>query len=464
MNHAPEGKRPDTRPTILIVDDDPDVLEALGMVFEEDYNVLTADSGPKAVEIVRQNENIAAVVMDIKMDGMDGRAATRESRKCRPETPVIYHTGFPGEYDERTIDAADEPYDYITKGRSLPELRRSVRNAVESYELKTNTHRLLQIAEREYHMIGRSAVMQEVFRTIAQVAPNDSKIMILGETGTGKELVARAIHRTGTRARQRLGILNCNHKAPDLVESELFGHRKGAFTHAYTSRVGLFEFANKGTVFLDEVGDLDITTQAKLLRVLETGEFQPIGTDDYRLTDVRLICATHRDLPALVKDGRFREDLYFRLCGIQIVMPPLRERKEDIPALVEAFVRRLTTDERFPPKIIDDSAMMALMDCEWPGNVRELLQMIERLIIMTPSDVIFGEDVTKTLKIDNALDCCDNSSLPERLRKIERTYILQALLEAHYNITAAASLLGIDRSTLQKKLKAHGIDSGLFRE
>ncbi|MBD3297101.1 MAG: response regulator, partial [candidate division Zixibacteria bacterium] len=386
MNYAPEGKPTGGRPTILIVDDDPDVLEALAMVFEDDYNVLTADSGPKAVAMVRQNENIAAVVMDIKMDGMDGRAATREIRKIRAETPVIYHTGYPGEYDERTIDAEDKPFDYVTKGRSLPELRRSVRNAVDYYELKTNTHRLLQIAEIEYKMIGHSTAMQEVFRTITQVAPTDCNVMILGETGTGKELVAKAIHNGSARSRHHFGILNCNHKDSDLVESELFGHLKGSFTHALSVRSGLFEFARGGTVFLDEVGDLAATTQERLLRVVESGEFQPLGATELRTTDVRLVCATNRDLEMLRQNGLFRDDLYYRLCGIKIVLPPLRERKEDIPALVDLFMRRLTTDKGKPPKIMDVSARAALIDYDWPGNVRQLLRTVERLIIMTPSD------------------------------------------------------------------------------
>jgi two-component system nitrogen regulation response regulator NtrX len=295
-----------------------------------------------------------------------------------------------------------------------------------------------------------------------QVAATDNKVMILGETGTGKELVARAIHRHSLRHDKRLGILNCNHKAPDLVESELFGHTRGAFTGAVESRIGLFEYANGGTVFLDEIGDLDVTTQAKLLRVLETGEFQRVGATDMGTTDVRLLCATHCDLPDMVAQHKFRQDLYYRLKGIQIVLPPLRDRREDIEPLIETFSARFTIESGIPPKLFDRAAKEYMMEHNWPGNVRQLLDAVESLIVLTDSEVIFEADVAGYLRANPHPRGKRPQGLTERIRDQERTWIIEALLRANRNITATAKILEIDRSTLQKKIKSHGIDITLI--
>lgn len=450
--------------SVLLVDDDPHVLNMLEMLLGEEHDLLSAPSGPEAVATVDRNGNtVAAIVMDIKMAGMDGVAAARLISKSHPDIPIIFHTGYPGEYKESDIDASEKPFDYIQKGNSIPQLLRSVRNAVETFQLRGNGKLLTDHAESQYGIIGRSQSVQDVLRIIRKVAPTDSKVMILGDTGTGKELIARAIHMSSLRSDQKLAIFNCNHKSPDLVESELFGHGKGAFTGAISNRVGIFEYANGGTIFLDEIGDLDITTQAKLLRVLETGEFQIIGAPETKMTNVRLVCATHRNLEQMVKEGKFREDLFYRLRGVQIRLPSLRERREDIPVLVQRFCDRFTIERDQPPKMILPEAMNLLVEFDWPGNIRQLLDTIESLTVMTESDVITPADITAQLKGVGRLCPPSTLSLSERTRELERTLIIEALTEAKGNVTTAARLLEIDVSNLHRKLKSFSISTESFR-
>jgi len=441
--------------TILLVDDDHNVLEMLWDIFKDSYSVLNAASGKEAIELVKRHDSIAAVVMDIKMPDMDGIAAARELRSLEPDLAVIFHTGFPGDYDEDEIDRKERPFDYILKGEPVAKLKRSVRNAVESHHLKKDNKHLSQHAESNYGLIGQTLSMREVFRLINKVASTDSKIMIVGETGTGKELVARAIHNNSRRKDNRLAIFNCDRRSPDLVESELFGHVKGAFTGAVSDRIGLFEYADGGTVFLDEIGDLDISTQVKLLGVLERSEYYAVGSPAIKKTDIRLICATHKDLAAMVKSGSFREDLFYRLKGIQILLPPLRERKEDIPLLVEKFKDRLTIEQGFTPKKFDASAMSALIGHSWQGNVRELLDTIESLIVLSDSDIILGADVNSYFGIHsdgNVVNDDNDRTLNRKTKIFQREYIIEILAECNNNIAAAARLLGMDPANLRKKI------------
>jgi two-component system, NtrC family, nitrogen regulation response regulator NtrX len=450
--------------SVLLVDDDPHVLNMLRMILGEEHCLLSAASGTEAVDVVTHDgDAIAAVVMDIKMAGMDGVAAARLITKSRPDIPIIFHTGYPGEYKESDIDASERPFDYIQKGNSIPQLLRSLRNAVETFQLRRDGKSLTDRAEAEYGIVGRSRSVQDVLHIVRKVAPTDSKVMIFGETGTGKELIARALHQSSPRAQKRLAIFNCNHKSPDLVEAELFGHTKGAFTSAFAYRVGIFEYADGGTLFLDEIGDLDITTQAKLLRVLESGEFQIIGAPETRTIGVRLVCATHRDLEQMVKEGSFREDLFYRLKGVQIRLPALRERREDIPLLVQKFCDRFTIERDRSPKMILPEAMNVLVEYDWPGNVRQLLDTIESLTVLTESDVITPADVAFQLKGVGS-DCPSKSlSLAERTRDFERTLIIEALTVAGGRVASAAQLLDIDVSNLHRKLKLYSISADLFR-
>lgn len=452
MNRPPRAR-------ILIVDDDPHVLAALNELFVDDYEVMTASSGPEAVAIAKTCDDIATVVMDIKMEGMDGIHAAREISRMRPGLSIIFHTGYPGEYDEFQIDAGEKPFDYVLKGTSSQQLIRSVRNGVEAWFLKQNLASLSVIGQQSYLMIGRSQVMLSVFRQIQKIAPYDTKVMILGETGTGKELVAKAIHNSSRRCNHRLAIFNCNHKDPSLVESELFGHVKGAFTDAKFDRIGLFEYADNGTIFLDEIGDLDITTQGKLLRVLETGEYLPVGASEMRRTNVRLICATHRDLESLVAQKTFRDDLYYRLRGVEIRLPALRDRREDIPLIAEYQKDLLTIQQDMPPKFFDPQAMEILINFDWPGNVRQLLDRVEALVVLTDSHLIMAEDVCRQLHIreDQPTPLEHNAGLAERVREFRRNCIIEALHQAGNNISEAARILGVDRANLRKEIQSLGI-------
>ena len=453
--------RPD-KYKILLVDDDAQVLKMLHILFQSEYETFLASSGPESIEMVRQNRDIAAVVMDIRMSVMDGIAAAREIIKMEAQIPIIFHTAYPGDYDEDEIDEQEKPFDYVQKGESISKLTRAVRNAVESYALRNNTALMSAQAESHYGMFGNSHRMLQVYGMIRKVAAADTKVIILGETGTGKDLVAQAIHSNSKRKNQRYFVFPCNQKSPHMVESELFGHVKGAFTDANENKVGMFEYAEGGTVLLDEVGDLDPNTQTKLLQVLGTGKYQKVGSPEIKTTDVRIISATHRNLEQLVKSGDFREDFYFRLKGITISLPPLRERREDIPLLLEKFKDRFTIEQGFPPKIFDPSAVEILRAFDWPGNVRQLLEVVESLMVLTESDIIFEDDVWNFLKLiaaEGDTPASPTRNLTARLREFRRICIVEALGEKNGNVRAAAALLGIDPSNLRKMNKQLGIDT-----
>ncbi|MEZ5359803.1 MAG: sigma-54 dependent transcriptional regulator [Candidatus Zixiibacteriota bacterium] len=446
---------------LLIVDDDQLARDALAGLLADEYEIVAVSSGKAAIEVVQSQSDIATVIMDIKMPGMDGITAARSIRMVAPLVPVIFHTGYPGDYDEDELDATETPFDYIEKAGPVSRLLRSVRNAIEAYRSRIASQELTVKAERDYNMIGQSRAMQAVYRLIAQVSRTDARVMILGETGTGKELVARAIHAGSARFDRRLAIFNCNHKSPDLVESELFGHLKGAFTGAIADRIGLFAYADGGTVFLDEIGDLDITTQAKVLRVIETGEFHPLGSPEIIKTDVRLLCATHRNLEKMVTDKEFREDLYYRLNAVRIQLPPLRERKEDIPMLAHRFIDKYTIDKDLPVKILDQGALDELIAHEWPGNVRHLQNSIEALVVTTDSDIIVANDVRRYFEMQgDANQAVGQMSLTERMKEFRKALIIQTLRETENNISAAARKLGVDRANLRKIILDHGIDVG----
>lgn len=439
-----------SKPKILIVDDDQLMLGALEGAFRDAYKVVCAASGQEAIDKARSDADIYCVVMDIKMPEMDGITAAREIRAIAPELPVIFHTGYPGDYQESQIEKQERPFGYVVKGQGIEPLARSVRNAVESSRLRRENKLFVNYLESQFGIIGRSNAMREVCRLIRQSAASGTRVMILGETGTGKELVARAIHNHSERNSQRFARLNCNHKDPGQVESELFGHRKGAFSNV-TDRVGKFEYANGGSLFLDEIGDLDMTAQAKILQVIENGEMEKIGDPSPRQVDVRVLSATHRDLGEMVAHGAFREDLYYRLKGIVIQIPPLRDRREDIPILTEKFTDRFTVERGKPIKIFDRSAIDAMISYDWPGNVRQLLNTVETLVDLTDSDLITADDLVNCIAPDSE---SRRTGLQARLREYERTLIVKALSEANYNITDAASLLEIDRATLHKKIKS----------
>jgi two-component system nitrogen regulation response regulator NtrX len=437
---------------ILLVDDDPLVLEALQHTFEDDYDVVAVSSGAEALEIFASDAGVETVVLDIKMARLDGLKTASKLKEINAGIPIIFHTGYPGDYSEDDIEQGHQPFDYVGKNERPARLRRAVKNAVSFYRLKTGHIDLSKLARDEFSMVGNSRAMLEVYQTIEKIGPTDNKVMILGPTGTGKELVARAIHRRSRRADKQLAVFNCNHKAPDLVESELFGHLKGSFTGAVADRIGMFEYADMGTVFLDEIGDLDITTQAKILRVLETGEMQRIGSPEIVQVDVRLICATHHDLLARIAEQAFREDLYYRLKGVTISLPPLKDRREDIPDLIDFFTRRYCRKIGSGLKIFEPTARDYLIEFDWPGNVRQLLDTIQSLIDLTPSYYITKRDVAGYLVLaENPVD--GDGTLAAQMREFKRTLILKSLDRHGKNISAAARELSLDPSNLRKIIK-----------
>jgi len=448
---------------VLLVDDDPHVLEALDLLLDDIYSTVHATSGQMAIDLVTTEKDIGVVVMDIKMPEMNGIDAARKIRELAPDIPVIFHTGFPGQFREDQIDAEETPFDFVQKGGPVSRVVRAVRNAMDNYLSRRQVAHMTEFAREAFGMVGKSAPMKEVYRILRKVAPTDSKVMILGDTGTGKELVARAIHNNSKRRLNRLAVFNCNHRTPDLVDSELFGHGKGAFTGAINDRVGLFEYADGGSVFLDEIGDLDITTQAKILRVIETGEFNTMGkSPELKTTDVRILCATHHDLAELVRKGEFREDLYYRLKGVVITLPPLRERREDIPLLIDRFMCKFTIERDMLPKHFDQSALCVLLNYDWPGNVRELQDTIESLVVLTESHIIIARDVEKYLELSeqDKLYKTNGDSLPARLHEFRRNCIIEALSVSDNSVRAAARLLKVDPSNLYKWIRNHKIDLG----
>jgi len=439
------------KPKILIVDDEPQILDTLEDIFFDDYEVIKALSADSAIEAINADSNISAIVMDIKMPEKDGISAGREIRKIAPDIPLIFHTAYPGEYEEEEIDASENPFDYIEKGGSLFRLERSVRNAVNSWLARNNQTDLVREAEISFEIIGSSPAMLDVFRKIKKAAQNRSPVLILGETGTGKELVARAIHKLSKR--KVMGILNCNHKDPGHIESELFGHNKEAFSSA-GDRMGVVEYCDGGTLFLDEIGDLDITTQAKLLRVIEYGKYNKIGDPAERNSDFRVICATNKDLDKLIEVDRFREDLYYRINSNIIRLPALREKIEDIEKLAAKFADRVIKDENLPYKKFDSSAVDVLRSCSWPGNVRQLKNVVEELVRNCESSLVIDDDVNCVI---NSSSESFESGYKQRIASYQRALILEALRETDNNVAAAAEILDLERTTLYKKIKQLGI-------
>lgn len=446
---------------VLLVDDNTAVLEGLDLILEDRYSLLHAQSGQEAIDLVRANHAIAVVAMDIKMAGMSGITAAREIRKIAPDVRVIFHTAYPGEYDEDEIDAEEQPFGYVQKSSPPSRLTREIRNAMEAYALARDSNHLVELADSAFGLVGRSSAMREVYRLIHKIARSNTSVMILGETGVGKGLVARAVHTFSHRRGGPFKKFNCNHTPQDLVESELFGHVKGAFSGAHRDRVGLFEYASGGSVFLDEIGDLSIASQGKILDVIETGEFEPLGwTGENRRTDVRILCATNKDMDALLADGSFREDAYYRLKGAEIVVPPLRKRTEDIPLLVERFQAQFADDWEGSFKHFDRSAVDVLMQMDWPGNVRQLQNTVRSILVLADSPVIIGADVEELLgrREKSGSHACDDGGLAERVRDYRRNCILRALQLTDGNVNAAARHLKEDPSNLRRWIKILDIE------
>jgi DNA-binding NtrC family response regulator len=435
---------------VLIVDDEPIVRDSLGKWFrEEGYEIGTAESASEALtRLAEQPWDLALV--DIKMPGTDGIELQRRMRETHPDLTVIIMTGYASV--ESAVQALKNgAYDYITKPFDPDDVAHLVRNALAHKHAERENIRLREtVAEvaRPPELIGQSAAMKRVFEAIETVGPTDATVLVTGESGTGKELVARAVHMASARRFHPLVVIHCGALTETLLESELFGHEKGAFTGAQYRKKGKFEIAEGGTVFLDEIGDISLKTQTDLLRVLQEREITRVGGNQPIKVDFRCVAATNRNLETLIEEGKFRPDLFYRLNVFRIEIPPLRERHEDIPLLVDHFVRKFSLAMSKKITRVAPAAMRLLQQHEWPGNVRELENAVERAMVVAQEPELREEDFT--LKLQR------NGAERKTLEDIERAHILRVLEECGGNQTRAAQMLDIDRVTLYNKLKRYG--------
>jgi DNA-binding NtrC family response regulator len=416
--------------TILVVDDEKNIRRTLRMVLEgSGFNTLEASSAEQCLETLENNE-VDLLILDVRLPKMSG------------------------------IEA-------LEKIRSEPETRRL---ALQTWQLQREVEQLRAGVEHRYEMIGESPVIRSLFAQLEKVAPTNGRVLISGESGTGKELIARAIHRLSPRADKPFVKVNCAAIPAELIESELFGYERGAFTGAQGRKKGMFELANGGTLFLDEIGDMSASAQAKVLRALQSGEISRVGGEKAIAVDVRVLAATNKDLEMEVKEGRLREDLYFRLNVVPIVSPPLRERRSDIPLLASGFLREFSAENGLREKPIDDDVLEALAERPWPGNVRELRNVVERMAILSgdritlddlPEEGVLSEvrrESTPASELPAMVDeAGERLTLREYRSRAEKDYILQTLDEVGWNISRAATILGVERTNLHKKMRSYGI-------
>jgi DNA-binding NtrC family response regulator len=432
--------------TLLIVEDEKNTRDGLRVALEDHFEVYVASDLAGAMAAM-ETEPADVVITDLRLGAEDGMELIDRLVKL-PKPPICIMMTAYGSVDTAVEAMKRGAYDFVTKPVNIDRLEMLIQRALRERDTRQENETLREIAARRSgleSLIGRSPVMQEVFETISQVAPSRATVLIQGETGTGKELAARAIHALSPRAGKKFVAVHCKAFSTQLLESELFGHERGAFTGAFERRIGRFEQANGGTLFLDEVGEIDENTQVKLLRALGERTFERVGGNQTLQADVRLVAATNRDLAALVAEGKFRDDLYFRLNVVQVTMPPLRARKEDIPLLVQAFGQEASTENGKPPREFAPEAMAAILDYDWPGNVRELRAAVEHAVVMCNALRHPGAAATAAARPT------DEDGL--NLHQTERMLIFRALEECGGNRSAAAEKLGISRRTLHRRLK-----------
>jgi DNA-binding NtrC family response regulator len=445
--------------TLLLVDDNENNVASLQIGFgKSGYEVLTANGGTAAVEVIGSRP-VDVVVTDLRMPDLDGMGVLQAALQAKPSPQVIILTAF------GTVESAVEAlqkgaFTYLTKPVNLNELRAQVAKAMEVQDLKRENIELRKQIDRRYgfeEMIGETREMQQMVERVRAIADTRATVLIEGESGTGKELVARALHRNSSRANKAFIPIHCAALSESLIESELFGHEKGSFTGASQQRRGLFELAEGGTVFLDEVGEIPLGTQVKLLRVLESREFLRVGGAEPVKVDVRVLAATNRVLAEEVEEGRFREDLYYRLNVVRIVIPPLRARAADIPLLARTFLSHFAQEHNKPPLELSKKALAKLMQYHWPGNVRQLRNAIENLVLFSRGGEIDVDDLPADLLSGQSEDISVAVGVP--LDQVERKLIERTLVFTNGNRTRAAELLGISRRTLLRKLKELNMES-----
>lgn len=469
---------------ILIIDDERNIRRTLRMVLESENHLCHEAESAAEAQRVLANHAVDVMLLDIKL-GEDNGIELLRALKARGEDgqpsvtadiPVVMISGH-ATIEDAIAATKLGAFDFMEKPLDRNRVVVTVRNALDKRRMWQQMHHLRRAVDARYELLGETQIMQELRRQIAKVAPTKSRILVTGESGTGKELIARAIHRNSSVSEGAFVKVNCAAIPPELIESELFGHERGAFTGAVAKKRGLFEVADGGTIFLDEIGDMTLAAQAKVLRVLQTGEFTRVGGEKSMRTDSRVVAATNRDLEAMVKAGTFREDLYFRLNVVPILSPSLRDRRDDIPMLVESFVRECCDENGFAYKPIDEPVFQAMRNYDWPGNVRELRNVVERLVIMS-DDVIHEKDLppylggprSGAIRVSDApLTAIDlakysNRSLREFREEIETEFIRLKLAEFEWNISRTAQALGIERTNLHKKLRALGISRAEHEE
>ncbi len=481
----------ETRGKLLIVDDEPNIRKTLQMIHRNaGWDTETAESGDAALELL-QRESFDVIYLDMSMPGRDGIETLREIRLHKPNQVVVILTG------NASIDRAVEAtklgaFDFLEKDCGKDRILLTSRNALDHAAL-ARENRALRQGRRKVEYLGRSDAARHVITEVAKVAPTNARVLILGESGTGKELIAQAIHDRSQRADKSFVKINCAAIPEELIEAELFGTVKGAYTGSVSSREGKFQAADKGTLFLDEIGDMSLKVQTKVLRAIQEGEIERVGSDEIIHVDVRVIAATNKNLAEEVSAGRFREDLYFRLNVVPIATPSLRERPDDIELMVNAFVDEYCAENGLAPKKVEESVMGLLRRYPWPGNVRELRNQVERMVIMSPGRYIRVEDLSAEIRAgipsvmlnrrDERIEApvgagapadataasptqmqpafdADGKSLSDARRDFERHVIESALEKHHWNVSRAAEALGVERTNLHKKMRQLGIERG----
>jgi two-component system nitrogen regulation response regulator NtrX len=441
---------------ILIIDDEDAIRSSLQMIFEyEGYDCLLAANGAAGLKIA-EKEQPDLVFLDIRMPQMEGLEVLRRLRAevGGPEVVILSGHGNVKTAVEATKLGA---FDFIEKPPERERILLVARNALAQRQLREENRRLKLSFDERYRIVGESPALEKALVAVRRAAPTSATVLIMGESGVGKELVARAIHRNSLRKDEAFVQVNCAAIPEELIESELFGHEKGSFTGATEKQIGKFELAHKGTIFLDEVGDMSLKTQAKVLRVLQEGEVERIGSQKTMQVEVRVIAATNKKLEDLIEKGDFREDLYFRLSVVPIRVPALRERTEDIPALVQHFARAFSLENNFRPRAFTPEALEALKRHPWRGNIRELKNAVERVIIMSEAEEIGVEQLKEVLRPASAPSPEPASSLRGFKESAERAFLVEKLRENQWNISATAAAIGTPRSNLYKKLEQHRI-------
>jgi two-component system nitrogen regulation response regulator NtrX len=466
------------KPRILVIDDEAAIRDSLRMILEyEGYGFVGAASGQEGLGIV-QRERPDLVLLDIKMPGMDGMEALRKLRALDETLPVIMISGH-GTTSTAVEAIKSGALDFLDKPLGSERVIVTLQNVLAQQQLRRENRELKLAMESKYELVGQSAALKAVLEAVRRAAPTNATVLLLGESGVGKELVARTVHRNSPRAGQRFVQVNCAAIPEELIESELFGHEKGSFTGATEKQIGKFEQADRGTIFLDEIGDMSARTQAKVLRVLQEQEVERLGSARTIKVDVRVIAATNKDLDEAIRRGEFREDLYFRLNVIPIAVPPLRDRREDIPLLVQHFARRISEEHNLRPTRFDPRAIEALQRYRWRGNIRELRNTIERVMIMASGDVVRVEDLPRDVRGEagarpevaelaaaGAVPPGDSASgapvaagtLREFKDAAERAYLVQKLKENTWNISKTAEVIDTPRSNLYTTLEQYGIN------